>query len=172
MNGTILPFRGIVPTIDPTVFVAHGAVIIGDVEIGRGSSIWFNCVVRGDVHFIRIGERTNIQDGSILHVTSGRYPLRIGSDITVGHGVILHGCTVHDHCLLGMGSRILDNAVIEPYSLVGAGAVVMQDQVVSEGSFVAGVPARAIRKITEDERRTIETSAQNYCRYVGMYREH
>ncbi len=168
-NGIILPFRGVVPIIDASVFVAHGAVVIGDVEIGRDSSIWFNCVVRGDVNSIRIGERTNIQDGSVVHVTSGKYAVRIGSDVTIGHGVIVHGSTVHDHCLLGMGSRILDNAVIEAYSIIGAGAVVMQDEIVSEGSFFAGVPARFIRKVTDDERRYIETSAVNYCRYVRMY---
>ncbi len=169
-GGVILPYKGILPEIDKTVFIAHGAVIVGDVTIGKESSIWFNAVVRGDVNFIRIGERTNVQDGAVLHVTHQKYPLTIGSHITIGHGVIAHGCTIHDFCLLGMGCRVLDNAIIEPHSLIAAGAVIREGQIIPEGSLAAGVPARVIRKLTDEERLSLEQSAKNYCSYVYQYR--
>ena len=116
MNGRILPYKGIMPKLDPTVFVTDGCYIIGDVEIGKDSSVWFGSVIRGDVFHIRIGERTNIQDNSIIHVTHDTYPTIIGNDVTIGHGVILHGCTLNDFCLIGMGAKVLDQAVIGSHS--------------------------------------------------------
>jgi len=167
----IIPYRGIKPRIDPSVFIAEGAQIIGDVEIGRDSSVWFNTVIRGDVHYIRIGERTNIQDNCVLHVTHDTYPLVIGSDVTVGHGAILHAATIKERCLIGMGAKVLDNATVGPYALVAAGALVLENFEVPEGALVAGVPARFKRMLTEEEREQIVQSAQNYVGYVKTYQE-
>ena len=163
-------YRGIVPTIHPTVFLVDSAEIIGDVHIGKESSVWYNAVVRGDVNSIRIGERTNIQDGCLLHVRHRTSPLIIGSNVTLGHGAIVHGCTIHDTCLIGMGAIILDNAIINSYTLVAAGAVVRNDSEIPEGVLVAGVPARVVRPLTGGERTMIEESALHYVEYVKTYR--
>jgi carbonic anhydrase/acetyltransferase-like protein (isoleucine patch superfamily) len=164
-------YRGIKPRIHPTVFVAEGAQIVGDVEIGKDSSVWFNTVIRGDVHYIRIGERSNVQDNSVLHVTHEKYPLVIGSDVTIGHGAIVHAATLRDCCLIGMGATILDGATIGSYSLVAAGALVMEHFEVPEGALVAGVPASVKRMLTPEEREQISQSARNYVEYVKTYRE-
>ncbi len=157
----ILPYRGVSPRIHPGVFVAPSADIIGDVTIGPGSSVWFQALIRGDVNTIRIGERTNIQDGCLLHVQHERCDLVIGSGVTLGHGVIAHGCRIRDHVLVGMGAIILDNAEINSYTLVAAGAVVRNSTVIPGGVLVAGVPARVVRELTADERRLIEESAEH-----------
>jgi carbonic anhydrase/acetyltransferase-like protein (isoleucine patch superfamily) len=167
----IIPYRGITPRIHPSVFIAEGAQIIGDVEIGAESSVWFNTVIRGDVHYIRIGERTNIQDSCVLHVTHATYPLVIGSDVTVGHGAILHAATIKDRCLIGMGAKVLDDATVGPYSFVAAGSLVLEHFEVPEGALVAGVPARVKRMLSDEERQQIVQSAQNYVGYVKTYRE-
>jgi gamma-carbonic anhydrase len=165
----IIPYRGITPKIHPSVFIAEGAQIIGDVEIGAESSVWFNTVIRGDVHYIRIGERTNIQDNCVLHVTHDTYPLIIGSDVTVGHGAILHAATIKDRCLIGMGATVLDDATVGPYALVAAGSLVLEHFEVPEGALVAGVPARIKRMLSDEERQQILQSAQNYVDYVKTY---
>jgi carbonic anhydrase/acetyltransferase-like protein (isoleucine patch superfamily) len=141
------------------------------VEIGKDSSVWFNSVVRGDVNFVRIGERTNIQDNSVLHVTHKRYALRIGSDVTVGHGAVLHGCSVGNTVLIGMGSIVLDNVTVQSHSLVAAGSVVPEGFEVPEGMLVAGVPARIKRPLKPEEIDFLEQSAANYLKYVQSYRE-
>ena len=164
-------YRGIKPKIHPSVFIAEGAQIVGDVEIGKDSSVWFNTVIRGDVHFIRIGERTNVQDNSVLHVTHETYPLVIGSDVTVGHGAILHAATLKDCCLIGMGATVLDGATIGSFSLIAAGALVLEHFEVPEGVLVAGVPASVKRMLTNEEREQIAQSARNYVKYVITYRE-
>ena len=158
------------PKIHETVFIAEGALVIGDVKIGANASVWFNAVIRGDVCPIRIGEQTNIQDNVTLHVTHDTGPLDIGADVTVGHGAILHACTVEDHVLIGMGAVLLDNCVVEPWSVVAAGSLVRQGFRVPSGMMVAGVPAKVIRPITEKERVNIAESAENYIRYVAGYR--
>jgi carbonic anhydrase/acetyltransferase-like protein (isoleucine patch superfamily) len=168
---TILPYRGKTPKIHETVFLAGGAYVIGDVIIGADSSIWFNTVVRGDVCPIRIGERTSIQDNATLHVTHDTGPLEIGSHVTIGHGAILHACTVQDNALIGMGSTLLDGCVVESWAIVAAGSVVRQGFRVPSGMLVAGVPARVMRPITERERETIIESPANYVRYVAHYRD-
>ncbi len=168
---SILSYRGIRPQIHDSVFVAEGARIIGDVAIGKDSSVWFNTVVRGDVHSIRIGERTNIQDNCVLHVTHQRYALNIGSNVTVGHSAVLHGCTIGDYCLIGMGAIILDNAFVHPRSFIAAGALVPENFVVPRETLVAGVPAKVKRPLTAEELRFLEQSAQNYIGYVRTYRE-
>lgn len=167
----LIRYRDKMPVVHESVFIAEGAKIIGDVQIGKDSSIWFNTVVRGDVHFIRIGERTNVQDNCVLHVTHERFPLRIGSNTTVGHGAIVHGATVGDYCLIGMGARVLDDAGIGSHCLVAAGAVILEGMKVPDGMLVAGVPARVKRPLTTEERQKLARSAQNYVDYVKLYRE-
>jgi gamma-carbonic anhydrase len=159
------PYQGIYPKIASDVFLASGAKIIGDVEIGSGSSIWYNSVVRGDVHYIRIGEMTNVQDLSMLHVTNGRFPLNIGNRVTIGHSVTLHGCTLKDLCFIGMGAVILDGAVIEEKGMVAAGAVIKQGFVVPPGMLAAGVPAKIIRQLTQKEMDDFQRSAERYKKY-------
>lgn len=158
-------YRDYYPKISKNVFLASGVKIIGNVEIGNDSSVWYNSVIRGDVHYIKIGERTNIQDCSMLHVTNGKYPLSIGNKVTIGHAVSLHGCSLNDLCLIGIGAIILDGAVIESNSMVAAGALVKQNFVVPSGKLVAGVPAKVIRNLTEAEILDIEDSAKRYVDY-------
>ncbi|MDH5638434.1 MAG: gamma carbonic anhydrase family protein [Nitrospinota bacterium] len=161
----IRPWRGISPKIDPTAFVEQSAQIIGDVTMGAESSAWFNTTIRGDVHHIRIGARTNIQDGSVLHVTRDTHPLIIGDDVTVGHSVTLHGCTIEGPALIGMGAIILDGAVLEPYVFVAAGALVPEGMRVPSGSLVMGMPAKVKRPLTDEERIRIDRSATSYVTY-------
>src|SRR3972149_1606371 len=152
-----------------TVFFFESAVIIGDTEIGEYSSIWFNAVVRGDVHYIRIGDRTNIQDLCMLHVTKDTHPLILGNDITVGHSVTLHGCTIKDRCLIGMGTTILDGAVVGEDCIIGAGALVTEGAVIPPGTLAVGMPAKPKRDLTEKEIARIRQSAQNYIDYARTY---
>jgi carbonic anhydrase/acetyltransferase-like protein (isoleucine patch superfamily) len=168
---SILPFRGIYPEIHKTVFLADGTRVIGDVRIGADSSVWFNAVVRGDICPIRIGERTNVQDNVTLHVTHDTGPLNIGCDVTIGHGAVLHACTIQDHVLIGMGAVLLDNCIIESWAVVAAGSLVRQGFRVPSGMLVAGVPAKVMRPITEKERENILESPGNYMRHVAHYRE-
>ena len=162
-------FQGITPTIPTSTFIEHTALVIGDVVIGEESSVWFNAVVRGDVHYIRIGHRTNVQDLSILHVTHDTYPLVLGEDVTIGHHVILHGCTIKDHVLVGMGAIIMDGAVIGEHSVVGAGALVTERTVVPPNSLVLGSPAKVKRPVTQKELAWITESARNYVMYAREY---
>jgi carbonic anhydrase/acetyltransferase-like protein (isoleucine patch superfamily) len=169
MTG-IIPYKDRMPKLHETVFVADGAKIIGDVEIGEHCGIWFNAVLRGDVNFIRIGSRTNIQDNSVLHVTSKTAPLNIGSNITIGHNAVLHGCTIEDFCLIGMGAIVMDMAYIHRHSMVAAGAIVLEGFDVPEGMLVAGIPAKVKRALTEKEMQFIRQSAVNYVDYVQAYK--
>ncbi len=166
----IHPYRSHLPRIHNTVFMVPGAEIIGDVEIGRDSSVWYNTVIRGDVNSIRIGERTNIQDGCVLRVRHEVYPLVVGSDVTVGHGAILHACQVEDRCLIGMGAIILDDALLRKYTLVAAGALVREHSRFPGGMLLAGVPARVARPLTAEEKKMIDESAVSYMEYVREYR--
>jgi carbonic anhydrase/acetyltransferase-like protein (isoleucine patch superfamily) len=166
----IITYKGITPKIHPTVFIAEGSHIIGDVEIGKDSSVWFNTVIRGDVHYIRIGERTNVQDNTVIHVTNRKFPTVIGSNVTIGHNAVIHACTINDYCLIGMGAIVLDDAKVGPYALVAAGAVVPMGMVIPEGTLAAGIPARVIRPLSDDERQSLIQSAQNYIDYVATYR--
>lgn len=170
MTPIILPFKGTLPTIAGDCFVAPGASVIGDVVIGAGSSVWFGCVVRGDVHEIRIGERTNIQDGTIVHVTGGKLGTYIGSDITIGHGAILHACTLQDACFIGMGATILDGVVVESGAMVAAGAVVTPGKRVLRGELWGGNPARKLRDLKEEEIAFFPESARKYVALAGQYR--
>jgi gamma-carbonic anhydrase len=164
----VLPYKDYRPKIGNNVFLASGVKIIGNVEIGDNSSVWYNTVIRGDVHYIKIGESTNIQDCSMLHVTNGKFPLNIGNKITIGHSVSLHGCTLQDLCLIGIGAIVLDGAVVESNSLVAAGALVKQKFVVPAGKLVAGVPAKIIRDLTNEEIKDIEAGANRYVDYAKV----
>ncbi|NWG27753.1 MAG: gamma carbonic anhydrase family protein [Ignavibacteriaceae bacterium] len=164
----LFPYRGMFPLLGENVFLASGVKIIGNVEIGKDSSVWYNSVIRGDVHYIKIGERTNIQDCSMLHVTNGKFPLNIGNKVTIGHSVSLHGCTLKDLCLIGIGAIILDGAVVEPNSMVAAGALVKQNFVVPSGKLVAGVPAKVIRDLTDAEKKDIEAGSNRYVEYARI----
>lgn len=166
----IKPYLGIYPTIHESVFICEGAHIIGDVVLEKDVSVWFNAVIRGDVNYIRVGERTNIQDGSILHVTYKKYPLIVGADVTVGHGVILHGCTVKNSVLIGMGAVLLDNSVINSDSFIAAGTLIKENFTVPEGVLVAGVPGKVVRDLRDDEIEKIRQSARNYMMYVNNYK--
>ncbi|MEO8166977.1 MAG: gamma carbonic anhydrase family protein [bacterium] len=164
----ILSYNGRSPAIHPDAFVAEGVQLIGDVRLAKGSSIWFNSVLRGDINLVEVGERTNIQDCSVLHVT-GELPVRVGHDVTVGHRAIIHGCTIGDCCLIGMGAVVLDGAIVGTESLVAAGAVVLQGFTVPDGMLVAGVPAKIIRPLTADEKKHIKESALHYVQYAKGY---
>ncbi len=164
----LFPYLNHFPKIPDSVFIASGVKIIGDVEIGEYSSIWYNTVIRGDVHYIRIGEMTNVQDCSMLHVTNGRYPLNIGDRVTIGHSVTLHGCTLKNLCLIGMGAIVLDGAVIEEQGMVAAGAVIKQNFIVPSGKLAAGVPARIIRDLTPGELQDLSASAERYKKYTEI----
>jgi len=158
-------YKGIVPKIDPSAFIDESAQIIGDVEIGADSSVWMNCVVRGDVNIIRIGRRTNIQDGTIVHVMRDTHPTRLADDVTVGHGVILHGCTIEDRCLVGMGAVLLNGATIGHDSIIAAGALVTEEANIPPRSLVMGSPAKVWRELTEQEIRSIRDYAERYVGY-------
>jgi carbonic anhydrase/acetyltransferase-like protein (isoleucine patch superfamily) len=165
----IISYEGVEPTLGENVFVAPGAYVIGDVEIGNNASIWYGSVVRGDIHYVRIGAGTNIQDGTVVHVTHDTGPVVVGSDVTIGHRVVLHGCTVEDLALVGMGSVVLDGAVVEKYSMVAAGAVVTPGTVVQSGMLFAGLPAKPLRELTAEEMRSFEESAAHYREYAEAH---
>src|ERR671919_677163 len=158
-------FRSVAPTVHESAFVDESAQVIGDVDIGAESSVWMNVVVRGDVNYIRIGARTNIQDGTIVHVMRETHPTVIGDDVTVGHGAVVHGCTIEDRCLIGMGAVLLNGCRIGTGSIVAAGSVVPEGMTVPPGSMVMGVPARVRRALTPDEDGSIKVYADNYVRY-------
>lgn len=170
-SGSIITYKGITPEIHPSVFLAEGVRVVGDVTIGEDSSVWYNSVIRGDVHYIRIGKRVNIQDLSMLHVTNGRYPLNIEDEVSLGHSVTVHGCTLKKGCLIGMGALVLDNAVVGEGSLVAAGCVVKENFTVPPGVLVAGVPGKIIRDLSEEEIKRVASTSGNYVKYVSEYRE-
>jgi carbonic anhydrase/acetyltransferase-like protein (isoleucine patch superfamily) len=168
-------FRNLEPKIAERVYVDDHALVIGDVEIGDDASVWPMAVVRGDIHSVRIGSCTNIQDGSVLHVTHdsqynpGGYALEVGSHVTVGHGVILHGCNIHDYCLVGMGATVMDGAVLESDIILGAGSLVTPGKILEAGYLWVGSPARAVRKLSDEEKGYLRYSAQHYVRLKNEY---
>jgi len=157
------------PTLGDDVFIADNAAVIGDTHIGDHSNIWFGCTVRGDVHKIRIGKRTNIQDNSVIHVTRGVSGTIIGDDVTVGHGAILHACTIGDLAFVGMGACLLDESVLEDGAMLAAGALLTPRKVVPSGQLWGGNPARYMRDLTEEERAFFPKSADNYVRLAREY---
>jgi carbonic anhydrase/acetyltransferase-like protein (isoleucine patch superfamily) len=157
------------PLLGASVFVADSAAVIGDVHVGEDSSVWFGAVLRGDYFPIRIGARTNIQDNAVLHITSGRAATTVGDDVTVGHGAILHGCTVGSSCLVGMSSVVLDGAVVGDESFIAAGSLLTPGTVIPPRSFVLGRPAKVIRAVRDEELAAIRTSARHYVGYAHAF---
>ncbi|MEO6193474.1 MAG: gamma carbonic anhydrase family protein [Thermoanaerobaculia bacterium] len=164
------PYQGRWPTLGARVYLAPGAHVVGDVVLGDDVSFWFHTVARGDVNSIRVGARTNIQDGTVLHVTHVRHPLVIGAGVVVGHQAVLHGCTIEDGALIGIGARVLDGAVVEHGAQVGAGAVVAPGHRVPAGHLALGIPARVARPLTEEETRRIAETCDRYAALKEQYR--
>lgn len=161
-GAVILPYKGILPTIHADAFIAPGAVIIGDVHIGKDANIWFGCVLRGDVNIIRVGERTNIQDGTMVHVTKNTAATHIGSGVTIGHQAVIHGCTLEDDSFVGMGATVIDGVVVERHGFVAAGAMVTPNKRIPSGQMWVGNPAKYFRDLTEKEHEYFAYSAQHY----------
>ncbi len=157
------------PKLGKEVFVSPSADVIGDVVIGDNASLWFNVTVRGDVNYIRIGQGTNVQDGSTIHVTNTTYPTFIGENVTIGHDVTLHGCTIKDLCLIGMGAIVLDGAIVENHAFVAAGCLVTPATIVPSGTLFAGSPGKVKRELTQKEIDYFSISAQNYIRLKDIY---
>jgi carbonic anhydrase/acetyltransferase-like protein (isoleucine patch superfamily) len=169
-NPIIMPYKGISPILEEGVFVAPASVVIGDTVLAKNVSVWFNVTIRGDVNYIRIGENTNIQDGTTCHVTYKTHPLVIGQNVTVGHNAILHGCTVGNSCLIGMGATIMDGAVIEDDCMIAAGAVVTPNKTVKTGEVWSGFPARKMRDMNDDDRSFIAGNAKHYVSLASEYK--
>lgn len=163
--------NGKYPQIPDDCFIAGNATIVGDVIMGEQCSIWFNAVIRGDVHYIKIGNKVNIQDGAIIHCTYQKHPTEIGNNVSIGHNAIVHGCKVHDNVLIGMGAIVMDNCVIESNSIIAAGAVVTQNTVVESGTIYAGVPAKKVKDLNaSDFAGEIERISKNYVMYSSWFK--
>ncbi len=168
----IKPVNGKYPQISKDCFIAENATIVGEVFIGNQCSVWFNAVIRGDVHFIKIGNKVNIQDGAVIHATFQKSPTTIGNNVSIGHNAIVHGCTIHDNVLIGMGSIIMDDCIIEPNSIIAAGAVLTKNTHVESGSIYAGVPAKKIKNISKELiSGEIDRIANNYVEYSSWFKE-
>ena len=159
------------PSMGEDCYLAENSVVVGDVVMGDQCSVWFNAVIRGDVNYIRMGSRVNIQDGAVVHCTYKKYPTNIGNNVSVGHNAIVHGCTIHDCVLVGMGAIVMDNCVVESNTIIAAGAVVTQGTHVESGTIYAGVPAKKVKDINHQLiSGTIERIAENYIKYSGWYK--
>ncbi len=169
MFGQIIPYRKTLPRLGKDVFIAHTAAVIGDVEIGDGSSIWYGCTVRGDVHEIRIGARTNIQDGTVVHVTGGAFGTYIGSAVLIAHSALIHGCTLEDGCFIGMGATVMDGAVVESGAMVAAGALVTPGKRIGKGELWGGAPARFMRPMKDAEKEVLPSLVEHYCDLAKEY---
>lgn len=167
---SVLPFKGKHPVIHPSAFLCDGVRVIGDVEIGEESSVWFNTVIRGDVNVIRIGRRVNIQDLCMLHVTNRRFSLTLEDEASVGHSVSLHGCVLRSGCLIGIGAVVLDGAVVGEGALVAAGTLVREGVEVPPNTLFAGLPGRVIRELSEEDRVRVAATAPHYVAYAAAYR--
>jgi len=166
----IIPVRDKTPVIGENCFLAPNATIVGDVVLGNNCSVWFNAVIRGDVHYIRIGDHCNIQDGAIIHCTYQKSPTNIGNNVSIAHAAVVHGCTIHDNVLIGIGAIILDNCVIHSNSLIAAGSLLLEGTVVEEGSVYAGSPAKKIKEISPELRKgQVERIARSYSMYASWY---
>ncbi|OEI82170.1 gamma carbonic anhydrase family protein [Formosa algae] len=163
--------NGHAPQIPDDCFIAENATIVGEVSMGKECSIWFNAVLRGDVHFIKMGNKVNVQDGAVIHATYQKSPTTIGNNVSIGHNALVHGCTIHDNVLIGMGSIVMDDCVIESNSIIAAGAVVTKNTIVESGSIYAGVPAKKVKDISEELiSGEINRIADNYVKYSGWFK--
>jgi len=168
----IKPVKGKHPKISEDCYIAENATIVGEVSIGTQCSVWFNAVVRGDVHYIKIGNKVNIQDGAVIHATYKKSPTTIGNNVSIGHNAIVHGCTIHDNVLIGMGSIVMDDCVIESNSIIAAGAIVTKTTRVESGSIYAGVPAKKIKNISQEMiSGEIDRIANSYVNYSSWFKE-
>ena len=165
----ILPVKEVYPKWGEHCFIAPNATIVGDVVVGNNCSIWFNAVIRGDVNAITIGNESNIQDGAVIHATYLKAPTHIGNRVSVGHNAIVHGCTVKDHVLIGMGAIVMDNAMIEEYCIIAAGSVVLENTICETGFLYAGTPAKKIKPITDQQRALLTKLPDNYMMYAGWF---
>jgi carbonic anhydrase/acetyltransferase-like protein (isoleucine patch superfamily) len=164
--------RGFKPRFGEDCFLAENCVILGEVSMGDQCSIWYNAVVRGDVHFIKMGNKVNIQDGAVIHATFEKSPTTIGNNVSVGHNAIVHGCTIHDNVLVGMGAIVMDDCIVESNSIIAAGAVVAKGTHIKSGSVYAGVPAKKIKDISDELLKgEIHRIAENYIKYAGWFKE-
>jgi carbonic anhydrase/acetyltransferase-like protein (isoleucine patch superfamily) len=167
----ILPVKDKSPSWGNDCFIAENATIVGDVIMGDNCSVWFNAVIRGDVHYIRIGNNTNVQDGAVIHATYLRAPTNIGNYVSIGHNALVHGCTLHDHVLIGMGAIVMDHAVVEEFVIIGAGSVVLEKTICESGYIYAGTPAKKIKAITDDQRQMLKQLPDNYIMYAGWFKD-
>jgi carbonic anhydrase/acetyltransferase-like protein (isoleucine patch superfamily) len=167
----ILPVKGIFPKIDTSCFIADNATVVGDVVLGKNCSVWFNAVVRGDVHSIRVGENSNIQDGAVIHCTYQKADTNIGNNVSIGHNAIVHGCTLKDHVLIGMGAIVMDHAVVEEFCIIGAGSVVLENTKCDSGFLYAGTPAKKIKPLTEEQINLLKKLPGNYIMYSDWFKE-
>jgi carbonic anhydrase/acetyltransferase-like protein (isoleucine patch superfamily) len=166
----ILPINGKEPKFGINCWLAPNATVVGEVAMGDECTVWFNAVVRGDVHYIRIGDRVNIQDGAIIHCTYQKAPTEIGNNVSIAHGAIVHGCTIHDNVLIGMKAVVMDHVIVESNSIIAAGAIVLEDTHIKSGEIWGGVPAKKINELSpEDFKFFIERTANNYVMYAGWY---
>jgi len=171
--ATILSLQGKDPQFGENCFIAPNATIAGDVTMGNECSIWFNAVLRGDVHYIKMGNKVNVQDGAVIHCTYLKHPTTIGNNVSIGHNALVHGCTIHDNVLIGMGSIVMDGCVIHSNSIVAAGAVVLEGTIVEEGSIYAGVPAKKVKMVSEAMiTGEINRIADNYVKYSSWFEEY
>ena len=167
----IKPVNGKSPEIPKDCYIAENATIVGEVTMGNNCSIWFNAVLRGDVHYIKLGDKVNVQDGAVVHCTYQKYPTNIGDNVSIGHNAIVHGCTIHDNVLIGMGSIVMDNCIVHSNSIIAAGAVVTQNTVVESGCIYAGVPAKKVKDISQELiSGEIDRIANNYMKYSSWFK--
>lgn len=164
--------KGKSPSWGKNCFLAENATLVGDVVMGKDCSVWFNTVLRGDVHYIKMGDQVNIQDGAVVHGTYQKHPTNIGNKVSIGHNALVHGCTIHDQVLVGMGATVMDNCVIHSNSIIAAGAVVLENTVVASGCIYAGVPAKKVKELNEEQTaRLIEGISNNYVKYASWLEE-
>jgi carbonic anhydrase/acetyltransferase-like protein (isoleucine patch superfamily) len=165
----ILPVKGVYPTIGKDCFLAENSTIVGDVTIGNHCSVWFSSVIRGDVNFITIGNNTNIQDGAVIHCTYLKAPTIIGNNVSIGHNALVHGCVINDHVLVGMGAIVMDDAVVEEFCIIAAGAIVLENMRCESGFLYAGIPARKIKPLTEEQFALLKKLPENYKMYSNWF---
>lgn len=168
----ILPVRGIHPIMGEDCYIAENATIVGEVTMGDQCSVWFNAVIRGDVHFIKMGNKVNVQDGAVIHCTYQKAPTIIGNNVSIGHNALVHGCTIHDNVLIGMGSIVMDNCIVESNSIVAAGAVVLEGSHITSGSIWAGVPAKKVKEVSKELfEGEIQRISNNYVMYSSWFKK-